>query len=109
MSCRGRPFAQIRSLRRRHLLKKTLAVLVPLAAIAALSMVPTAAGNLYGPKGRNCKKTPQYCTHFCVVPQLVGRHLNKAKKLLAAHDCKVGKIKKQDKDKACDKKGTTCT
>jgi beta-lactam-binding protein with PASTA domain len=71
-------------------------MLVPLAAVLALSMVPmSASADLRCPKGQHNTK---YCKKQCVVPKLVGKHQKSAVSLLKSHDCRVGTITKQETD-----------
>jgi hypothetical protein len=86
-----------------------LVLLVPLAAVVgALALIPTAAlGDHICSPGH--PKNSTYCMTVCVVPKVVGRHLKKAELAIVAHDCKVGKIRKRDRDKNCEKGKPKCT
>jgi hypothetical protein len=92
-----------------QLLRKTIVLLVVGAvAVAALAAVPgPAVGKRICSKGH--PHNSLYCSNQCVVPRVVGRHLNRAKQMIRAAGCRVGKITRQDKDKKCEKGKTKCT
>lgn len=77
------------------MIKKLLISMAPVAAVAAVAMAPSASGDTFFkcPKGVTNHK---YCTKVvqCVVPQLRGKTTGEASSLLAAHDCKLGKVTK---------------
>jgi hypothetical protein len=90
------------------LLKKTMILLVVGAvAVFGLALIAgPAAGKRICSKGQP-KKAP-YCATQCVVPKVVGKHLDEAKQLITAANCRVGKITKRDLDKNCETGKTKC-
>ena len=85
------------------MIKKAVVLLAPIAVIVALALMPITAS-------ADCKyqpgtpHTPAYCIKFCKVPKVKGKSLKRAKQLIRRHDCRVGKIKRKERDK--DRRGS---
>lgn len=84
-------------IRRSRLIKKLLVLMAPGAVLAAIAFAPLSASadTFYKcPKGVT---NHAYCTKIikCVVPKLQGKTVSQARTLLAAHDCKLGKVTKK--------------
>ncbi len=87
--------------------KSTLLFFAVAAVVAVVAAIPGAAAGKRICSPGHPKKAP-YCATVCVVPKVVGRHLNTAKRMINAANCKVGKIKRVDLDKKCEKRHQKC-
>ena len=92
-----------------QLLRKTLILLAPVAAVAAVALTPVAAkGTIVCTPGQ--PPNASGCKPGCKVPDLVrplgqALHLHAAKMILRNRGCGVGKIIKQETDNPTDTAG----
>lgn len=80
------------------MLKKGIALLVPVAAVVAIALIPVSSASA------DCKSPPgtphtrdyrDYCHKFCHVPDVRGMSLKEAEQDLEDHDCETGEIHRE--------------
>ena len=76
------------------MLKRTVVLLAPLAAIGALALIPVSAHANYICSGGTASNPSPICEYVCKVPRIVGRTLKKAETLLREHNCRKGEVLK---------------
>jgi hypothetical protein len=71
------------------LLRKAVAVIAPTAVLAAVALAPMSAS---ADKVCSGVKPYQTCHRICIVPQLRGKTVKRARVLLRNHDCALGRV-----------------